>query len=341
MSNHKLWEENGCKGTEPRLGTDMKICPCFYNKNMFLWMDDGKAAVKVFADNDWVWREIILKKTDLKYLKKRISDPFCTVSSPVIERKPKGHYFLRFTITERVELSSAPLSERLICAVDLGINTDAVCSVMNVHGTVLARKFISCAREKDSVHNALHRISVFQRLHGSHDTGRLWSVAKRRNVNQAKLAANRIVEYARENHCDVIVFEHLDTRGKKRGSKKQKLAMWRHRDIQKTAESLAHKYGMRISHVNAWNTSKLAYDGSGIVKRGKAVKEGTPYNMCQFTGGKMYNCDLNASYNIGARYFIRELHNELPGLMAEVPETGSGTRRVLADLWHIDAVISK
>jgi IS605 OrfB family transposase len=341
MSNHKLWEENGCKGTEPRLGTDMKVCPCFYNKNMFLWMDDGKAAVKVFADNDWVWREIILKKTDLKYLKKRISDPFCTVSSPVIERKPKGHYFLRFTITERVELSSAPLSERLICAVDLGINTDAVCSVMNVHGTVLARKFISCAREKDSVHNALHRISVFQRLHGSHDTGRLWSVAKRRNVNQAKLAANRIVEYARENHCDVIVFEHLDTRGKKRGSKKQKLVMWRHRDIQKTAESLAHKYGMRISHVNAWNTSKLAYDGSGIVKRGKAVKEGTPYNMCQFTGGKMYNCDLNASYNIGARYFIRELHNELPGLMAEVPEPGSGTRRVLADLWHIDAVISK
>ena len=341
MSNHKLWEENGCKGTEPRLGTDMKICPCFYNKNMFLWMDDGKAAVKVFADNDWVWREIILKKTDLKYLKKRISDPFCTVSSPVIERKAKGHYFLRFTITEKVELSSAPLSERLICAVDLGINTDAVCSVMNVHGTVLARKFISCAREKDSVHNALHRISVFQRLHGSHDTGRLWSVAKRRNVNHAKLAANRIVEYARENHCDVIVFEHLDTRGKKRGSKKQKLAMWRHRDIQKTAESLAHKYGMRISHVNAWNTSKLAYDGSGIVKRGKAVKEGTPYNMCQFTGGKMYNCDLNASYNIGARYFIRELHNELPGLMAEVPETGSGTRRVLADLWHIDAVISK
>ena len=340
MSNHKLWEENGCKGTEPRLGTDMNICPCFYNKNMFLWMDDGKAAVKVFADNDWVWREITLKKTDLKYLKRRINEnPSCYISSPVIERKPKGHYFLRFTITESVELSSAPLGERLICAVDLGVNTDAVCSVMNVHGTVLARKFISCAREKDSVHNALHRISVFQKLHGSHDTGRLWSVAKRRNENHAKLVAHQIVAYARENHCDVIVFEHLDTKGKKRGSRKQKLAMWRHRYIQKTAESLAHKYGMRISRVNAYNTSKLAYDGSGEVKRGKEIKEGTPYNMCQFESGKMYNCDLNASYNIGARYFIRELHNESPGLMAKVPETGSGTRRVLADLWHINAKI--
>ena len=299
MSNHKLWEENGCKGKEPKLGTDMNICPCFFNKNMFLWMDNGKAAVKVYANHDWVWREITLRKTDLKYLNRRIKEnPSCSISSPTIERRPKGHYFLRFTLTENIELSSVPLKERLICAVDLGINTDAVCSFMNVHGTVLARKFINCAREKDSVHNALHRVSVFQRLHGSHDTGRLWSIAKRRN------------------HCDVIVFEHLDTRGKKRGSKKQKLAMWRHRDIQKTAESLAHKNGIRISHVNAWSTSKLAYDGSGTVKRGEEIKKGTSYNICEFTTGKIYNCDLNASYNIGARYFIRELFKETPGLMA-------------------------
>ena len=341
MSNHKLWEENGCKGNEPRLGTDMNICPCFFRENMFKWEENGRFFIKVFTDNDWVWREITPKKTDLKYFNRRIHEnPTCCFSSPVIERKPKGHYFLRFTLTEKVELSSAPLSERLICAVDLGIKTDAVCSVMNVHGTVLARKFISSAREKDCVQNALHRVSVFQKLHGSHDTGRLWSVSKRRNVNYANLTAHKIVEFARENHCDVIVFEHLDTRGKKRGSRKQKLAMWRHRDIQKTAESLAHRNGMRISHVNAWNTSKLAYDGSGTVKRGKEIKEGTPYNMCRFQSGKMYNCDLNASYNIGARYFIRELFNESPGLKAEVPETGSGTRRVLADLWHIDARIS-
>jgi IS605 OrfB family transposase len=342
MSNHKLWKENGCKGSEPKLGTDMNICPCFFHKNMFLWKEDGKALIKVYTDNDWVWKEITLKKTDLKYFRKRINEnPFCSVSSPVIERKQKGHYFLRFTLTEKVELSSSALSERLICSVDLGLNTDAVCSVMNVHGTVLARRFISCAREKDSVHNALHRISVFQKLHGSHDTGRLWSIAKRRNENHAKLIAHHIAAFAKENHCDVIVFEHLDTKGKKRGSKKQKLSLWRHRDIQKTAESLAHKHGMKISHVNAWNTSKLAYDGSGYVKRGKAVKDGTSYSMCQFESGKMYNCDLNASYNIGARYFIRELHKELPGLMAEVPEIGSGTRRVLADLWRIDAAISQ
>ena len=28
--------------------------------------------------------------------------------------------------------------------------------------------------------------------------------------------------------------------------------------------------------------------------------------------GKIYNCDLSASYNIGARYFIREILKTLP-----------------------------
>ena len=112
--------------------------------------------------------------------------------------------------------------------------------------------------------------------------------------------------------------------------------MWRHRDIQKTAERLAHRHGMRISRVNAWNTSKLAYDGSGEVKRGRGVSEETPYSICRFTNGKYYNCDLNATYNIGARYFIRELIKEVPDIKAEVPDIGSGTRRTLSNLWHIN-----
>lgn len=339
-SNWKNWEENGCKGKEPKPGIYMDVCPCLYHGNMFLWGEDGTAMIKVYTDHDWVWREVRLKKSDLTYLEKRMKvNRNAVISSPTIEKKPKGHYFLRFTITEEVELSSKPITAQRVCAVDLGINTDAVCTVIDVHGTVLARKFINCGREKDSVGNALHRTAVFQRLHGSHDSGRLWSVAKRRNENLAKLISHKITEFARENDCDVIVFEYLDTRGKKRGSRRQKLTMWKHQDIQKTTESLAHKYGIRISRVSAWNSSRLAYDGSGMVKRGKAAGEEVPYNMCKFTSGKKYNCDLNASYNLGARYYLRGLEKEIPDLMAEVPEIGSGTRRVLADLWRVSAAI--
>jgi len=339
-SNYENWLKAGSNGKEPAFSYDRHQCPALYRGDMFKWDMNGNALIKVYENNDWVWRELSLRKTDVSYFEKRTAvNNICKFFSPILEKK-HGKYFLRFALKEEVELSDRSIYERKVCAVDLGLNTDATCSVIDVHGTVLSRRFINCGIEKDYVKNALHRVSVFQRLHGSHDVQRLWSVAERRNHNLANLVAHDIVEFARECGCDVIVFEYLDTRGKKRGSKKQRLTMWKHRDIQNTAESLAHKYGMRVSHVNAWNTSKLAYDGSGIVKRGRAVSQHTPYDVCRFSNGKMYNCDLSASYNIGARYFIRELIKEIPGIQAEVPDIGSGTRRTLSDLWRInDAIV--
>lgn len=62
-----------------------------------------------------------------------------------------------------------------------------------------------------------------------------------------------------------------------------------------------HLYGIRYSTINPKNTSKLAFDGSGLVKR-----DTKNYSICTFSTGKIYNCDLSASYNIGARYFIKE-----------------------------------
>lgn len=333
------WIESGCCGTEPKLVYKHFACPALYKGDMFKWNDDGTASIKVFRNNDWQWVRAKLKRTDLKYLEKRKRvNTSCEVFSPVLEKRPKGKWFLRFTLKEKVTFEDKPVEERRVCAVDLGVNTDATCSVIDVHGTVLSRKFINRGREKDSVDNALRRVSAFQREHGSHDSGRLWNLAKRRNLNLAHQIAHDIVEHAREQGCDVIVFEYLDMKGRKHG-RKQKLAMWKHQDIQSTAESLAHKYGMRISRVSAKNTSKYAYDGSGTIKRGKQVSKDTPYDVCRFTTGKMYNCDLSASYNIGARYFIRELYKEKADAMAEVPGIGSGTRRVMADLWLINATL--
>ena len=337
-SNHDNWLTNK-EGGEPKLGVDNHICPAFYNKNMFNPLGKYTAQIKVFQNNDWVWQTIRLKKTDVDYLKRRTFGRDCEISAPVIVKKPGDYFELRFTLEETVELSNVPLRDQKICAVDLGLNTDATCSIMDVHGTILARKFIRCAREQDSVRAMLHRVSDFQREHGSHDVGRLWAVVKNRNENLANQVARKIVDFALEHQCDVIVFEYLDTSGKKHGSKKQRLHHWKHRDIQKVAESLAHRYGMRISRVCAWNTSRLAYDGSGKVKRGREVSENNPYDICQFTTGKVYNCDLSASYNIGARYFLRGLIGELPGIETEVPNAPSGTRRVLSDLWYIDKLM--
>ena len=86
---------------------------------------------------------------------------------------------------------------------------------------------------------------------------------------------------------------------------------------------------MRISRVCAWGTSMLAFDGTGRVQRGMDAGLGS-YSVCRFQTGKIYNCDLNASYNIGARYFLRE-YKKLPGC-PELPKT---SRCILADLRNL------
>ena len=335
MSQIENWKASNCKGAMPKLDKGNHLMPCFYKDNMFDHQND-KTYIKVYRNNDWVWQEIRLSNSDLKYIENKA--PLDLWSAPVLEKK-YGHYELRFTREFQVGLSDKEISKQKVCAVDLGVTNDATVSVLDIHGTVLSRKFINCGKEKDSVTNALNRVSSFQKEHGSHDTKRLWNIAKRRNLNLAHLIAHKIVDYAKENNCDVIVFEHLDTKGKKKGSKKQKLSMWKHQDIQNTTERLAHSFGIRIARVCAWNTSKLAYDGSGVVLRGKKVSEDTPYDVCKFQNGKTYNCDLSASYNIGARYFIKELIKIYPNIMTEVSDIGSGTSRTLSTLWNIDSII--
>ena len=105
---------------------------------------------------------------------------------------------------------------------------------------------------------------------------------------------------------------------------RQRVHHWRAQYVQGIVTAKAHRLGIRISRVNAWNTSALAYDGSGKVIRGKEAGFKTNA-ICRFQNGKTYNCDLNASYNIGARYFIREILKSLPAterlrIEAKVPQ---------------------
>ena len=251
--------------------------------------------------------------------------------APTLEKR-HHKYFLRFSYTEEVTLTKTPVKEQIICSVDLGINTDAVCTIMRADGTVLGRKFINHPSEKDRMYRTLGRIRRFQREHGSAQSRGRWAYTKRLNTEMGRKIAGAIVKYAEENHADVIVFEYLEMQGKISGKKKQKLHLWRKRDIQKRCEHQAHRKGMRISRVCAWNTSRLAYDGSGSVSR-----DPKNHSLCVFQTGKRYNCDLSASYNIGARYFIRELLKPLPAterslLEAKVPVVKRRTSCVYADL---------
>ena len=331
-----LWEQNGRSGKRPLLGETTLCMPVFYRDNMYREMDGDYAELKVYEGNDWIWRKVSLLHTDMEYLRKHWSGK--KASAPVLERRHKK-YFLRFSYEEEAALTETPVTKQRICAVDLGLNTDAVCSIMGADGTVFARKFINFPNEKDHLNHVLGRIRRFQREHGGRAARCFWKYAVRLNDELAKKTAASIVSFAARYRADVIVFEHLDIRGKIRGSKKMRLHLWKKNSIQEMCTHKAHRLGIRVSRVCAWNTSRLAFDGSGPVKR-----DGINHSLCTFSTGKQYNCDLSASYNIGARYFIRELLKPIPAtewsvLEAEVPAVQRRTSCVHADLCKLHAVM--
>ena len=327
----ELWKKTDQKGGRPKLVCDNHAMPVFYRDVMYREDTEEKdgACLKLYDGHDWKWFRVSLSHTDMEYLRKNWAGK--KAAAPVLEKRHRK-YFLRFSYTEEVTLSKTPVKDQLICSVDLGINTDAVCSIMRSDGTVLDRKFINFPSEKDRLSHVLGRIRRFQKEHASKQIGSRWAYAKRLNTELARKTARSIAEYAHENHADVIVFEYLEMKGKISGKKQQKLHLWKKREIQTMCEHKAHRYGIRVSRVCTWNTSRLAYDGSGPVSR-----DPKNHSLCVFQSGKQYNCDLSASYNIGARYWIREIIKTLPetersSLEAKVPAVKRRTSCVYADL---------
>jgi IS605 OrfB family transposase len=323
-SNLDNWYDNNCQGTPPTLQRHLNQFPTFYKDNMYSECDGDTVKLKIYKDNDWKWITVKLKHTDMQYIRKHLSGT--KMSVPTLEKK-HHKWFLRFAFEEDVKLKD---NKDTILAIDLGINTDATCSVMRKDGTVLARKFINFAGEKDQLTHTLNKIKGVSQKYGSHNTTKLWRYAKFKNEELARKIAKTITDYAVEQNVDVIVFEYLNTKGKKQGRKRQKLHMWKKNSIQKYVEHKAHRQGIRVSRICAWGTSKLAYDGSGRVLRGKDAGFST-YELCKFSNGKIYNCDLSASYNIGARYFIRELEKSTSAkkwslIQAKVPECAKRTQ---------------
>lgn len=308
-----------------------------YRGNMYQRTGMYEAKIKVYIRNTWDWLSIRLRKSDIDYIECRCATR--KECAPTLQKRGK-EWFLNFPFKENVRLNDMPIEQRTIVSVDLGINTAATISVMCADGTILGRRFCKLPKEIDSLNHSINRIKKAQR-HGNRKMPRLWAKVKGINHDISVKTAQFIVDVAIFYNADVIVFEHLDKKGTVRGSKKQKLKMWRSGEVQSIVTNKAHRLGMRISHICAWGTSKLAYDGSGTVLRGRRGGFST-YELCQFKNGKIYNCDLSASYNIGARYFIREIVkslNESSRLLVEakVPQCSKRSTCTLSTLISLNA----
>ena len=335
------WEKTK-QGRRPGAPKAGYAYPCLYRDNMYREGEAYTAQIKVYIRNTWDWLTVGLRRSDIDYVTRHCGS--MKQSSPTLQKRGK-EWFLDFLYTAESVLDKKEVRDQTILAVDLGIRNACTCACLLSDGTVAGRRFLRLPAEEDCLKKAVGRIKKAQQ-HGNRKTPRLWAKAVGINDDIAVKTAAFIMDTAASFHADVIVFEHLDKNGRKSGSKKQRLHMWKAEYVQNMVESKSHRKGMRISRICAWKTSRLAYDGSGEVKRGKeSERTNGSYSICEFTTGKLYNCDLNASYNIGARYFIREILKSLPererlAAEAKVPPAARRSTCTLSTLIDLHAVLA-
>lgn len=337
QSNLKAWRKNPV-GKAPGIPSAGYTYPVLYEGNMFEQTGDYSARIKVWIRHTWDWMNISFRKSDADYILRHCGDrhKLC----PSIVKKGKT-WELMFPFEEEVTLRDVELRDRRVLAVDLGINNACACSVMKSDGTIADRRILRLPVQEDCLNHLLNKVKkAYKQGHKHIPT--LWSAIANANHEIAVQTARFITETAEICHVDMIVFEMLDIGSKKKGAKsrRQRLHMWKCRDVQNMVMCKAHRMGIRVSRVNARNTSGLAFDGSGKVERGANGN----YSICRFPTGKFYHCDLNASYNIGARYFIREIIKTLPetarlGISAKVPECTRRSTCTLSTLFNLNAAL--
>lgn len=199
-----------------------------------------------------------------------------------------------------------------VCSVDLGINKQATCSVIDAGGTVIARRFVRLGAHIDRRDKVLHAIRDKARqtmgkggkLAPGFCRG-LYDRAKGLNTHVAREVSRQVVAFARAHGARVVVFEDLTgfrpRGGARRSNMRQRFHGWLHRATVRQTEASCEELGLRFALVQSRGTSAWAYDGSGKVARLRH-----DYGRCRFRSGKEYDCDLSASYNVGARWFVRE-----------------------------------
>lgn len=317
----------------PRLNLDTNANPVLYTGNMFKAVD-GKVLIKVYIRNTWDWIEVRIPNRDIKSLSKMQSRSKKT-HCPTLQYR-YGKFYLMFPFEPYISpFEDVNIEGRTVFGVDLGINHGAVGSVVDARGNVYRREFDPFDSERASISRILDRIRCVQKKTGTENSlASLYTKLQGIKENYVCQLAHWIVETAVSCNVYGIVLEHLG-KMKGRGRKKDRIHHWCKKRIANLVKGMAFRYGIRVFFINPRNTSALAYDGSGAVMRNDHN-----FSLCTFTSGKQYHCDLNASYNIASRYFIRAMEKTMSSeaweqLKAEVPELSKRTDCTLSTLWKI------
>ncbi len=288
----------------PKLTAMCQSYPALYKGQQIRYGENYRSVqIKVWNGCDWVWSETIPIK---KKGKNRHLVEGNEMQSPALVVKKKTCQLSMPVKVKKVEREDS----EYVCSVDLGINNAATAAIVGRDGTVKARKFINPARDIDRRNRRRMKIArkakqsariTGQKLPWGFCRG-LYRKSSHINLEISRKVMRGIIEFAKAHNVKVIVFENLAgwkaKAGKKGSLHKQKFHLWCHRKIVELTQERWQELGGKVVFINPKYTSAYAFDGSGKVKRSP-----TNYSLCRFPTGKQYNADLNAAYNIGARYW--------------------------------------
>lgn len=306
MTRYRDWQSGQSRNRKdakpPILNSDAGCYPALYKGQCFKLHGFEQVEIKVFTGSDWIWVAMPIAS-----LRERHKISTNQIKSPSLIVNDKScHLSVPFEChPEKIKGSG------LVVAVDLGINTTATVSVVSRDGTVIHREFIHPGRDIDRRDKRLKSVSTRAKKTmgkgGKLSKGFCKNTYRKcRNINQqiGHIVSKRISLIAQNYSADAIVFEDLKgwkpQGGKKRSNLKQKFHGWLKSLIVDLTQRKWSELGGKTITVIAAYTSKLAYDGSGQVKR-----DSKNYALATFSSGKRYNCDLNGSYNIAARGWLK------------------------------------
>lgn len=293
-------------------------CPTLYRRESV--RQNGRSVfIKTFVRNTWDWIGVRMSGKDHERLQ-RASEQGKVLNPKLVYEYHS--FYLEFPVRYRGTKfpQSVPVREQTVLAVDLGLNNGAVCSVVDASGTILARGSDPFKADTDRI---LHVINLIRKKSATSGRGQslssLYTKLKGLKEDFVRQLARWITDLAMEHHVYGIVLENLrGIRGKGRGLR-ARVHHWAVTKVRDYIRGMAFREGIRVFLIDPRGTSMYAYDGSG-----KVARDRDNYSLCTFTTGKRYNCDLSASYNIGARYFLRACQKSMPAtawseLKAKVP----------------------
>ncbi|NEP37344.1 transposase [Moorena sp. SIO3B2] len=309
VTRYRDWQSGNRKRRDakpPRLNADTGCYPSLYKGQCYKLHGYDQVEIKVFNGSDWVWTTI-----QVTSLRERHLVASNKIMSPSLVLNERG-YYLSVPFACKPEKRKP---EANVTAVDLGINTTATIAVVTHSGTVIHREFVHPGRDIDRRDKRLKSVSTRAsktmgkggRLHKGF-CSKTYEKCRRINHQIGHIVSKRIVEIAEQfNSVRVawptalaIVFENLKgwkpKGGKKRSNLRQRFHGWLKAKIRNFTEMKWAELGGKVIEVVAAYTSKLAYDGSGKVRRSSKN-----YSLATFPSAKRFNADLNGAYNIGAR----------------------------------------